>query len=65
MIVTFPPDVLQRLAEIEEKEGIPREDLVREAVAVWSLMPREERFAVGLEAIRNALRRLRGYGEDA
>ena len=65
MIVVFPKDVLQRLAEIEEKEGIPREQLVVEAVAVWTFMPREERFRVGLETIRNALRRIRGYGEDA
>lgn len=65
MIVTFPKDVLERLQEIEEKEGIAREDLVREAVAIWTFMPREERFRVGLEAIRNALRRLRGFGEDA
>ena len=65
MRVVFPPDVLERLAEIEDREGIPREDLVREAVAIWSFMPREERFRVGLEAIRNALRRLRGYGDDA
>lgn len=65
MIVTFPKDVMERLAEIEEREGIPPEDLIREAVAVWSFMPREDRFRVGLETIRNALRRLRGYGDDA
>ena len=65
MIVVFPKDVLERLQEIEEREGIPREDLVREAVAVWTFMPREDRFRVGLETIRNALRRLRGHGDDA
>lgn len=65
MRVVFPPDVLERLAEIEDREGIPREVLVEQAVAVWSLMTREERLGVGLETIRNALRRLRGHGDDA
>ncbi|WAJ28432.1 hypothetical protein [Antarcticirhabdus aurantiaca] len=60
MIVILDRAATDRLERIEAEEGIPKEELVRQAVEVWSRLTPEERRILGLAAMQLVAARLRG-----
>jgi hypothetical protein len=65
MLVTFDDATNRRLARVEQEEGMPAAELVREAVGVWSYMSADERRAMGMNVMKVVLRRQLEIGGQA
>lgn len=51
-MVFFDKATNARLAAIEAGEGMPRDELVRQAVSVWSYLTAGERQVLGIHAMK-------------
>ncbi len=60
MIVILDRATTNRLERIEAEEGMPRQELVRQAAEIWSQLTADERRILGLVAIRLVVSRLKG-----
>lgn len=59
MLIVFPRDVQARLDAIEAMEGMPAEEVVYQAVDVWSRLDRDGRAILGVAAMQLVVERIR------
>lgn len=57
MMIFFDEPTNARLAGIEEIEGMPRDELIRQAVSVWSYLTTGERQVLGIHAMKMIIHR--------
>ena len=62
MIVSFPPAVRDRLARIENVEGVPAVEIVHQAVDVWSRLDVDGRRVLGIAALQLVVERIKERG---
>ena len=52
MLIVIPKHLRERLAKIEEDEGIPPNDFVCQALEVWTNTDAEMRKSIGINVMR-------------
>ena len=57
MIIFFDKHVQERLERIEEVEGIPQDEFVRQAVSAWAYTHPEQRQALALQIMSAVVRK--------
>lgn len=60
MIVCLPPDVVQRLDDIEALEGVEAAEIMRQATSIFSMLDAEGRMTLGFAAMQILVDRTRG-----